>query len=469
MNSILAGKYMDDTLQTQINEEQRSMNQRSLFFLWFGSNLTVADFALGVLVESYGMSVFYTLLALVIANSGGGALVAVMSYLGPKTGLGQMEISKRSLGTGGGKIFSLLQFMNTVGWLSVNLIISARALQFVLTDQHSTNHIFMGLDLMELLSLFLVMLFISLTVVYGHKTVKSFEKIMSVVLGIMFLFLSISIIISPSRFISAYSGNFSIVAFTSVIMLSFSYIMSWAPYAADYSRYIPGGKNKQMAALIFTLLGSGIASFLVEVIGFYVGIDLNLDGIFTNSLFVPLLGGVWFIGSITLFLGGLSANALNIYSNLMSIRALGFKAARKYIIFIVGALTIIMGLLFYSDFSSYFEGFLYVLDYWITPWIGVMIGEYFIGRRTEIFKGKINLNPIIAYVFSITLSIPFMDTIQYYFNLNIPFYAITFGVDYSYLISFVLAILLTSIFESKIDLNGRVGKITPKSDTSGMK
>ena len=41
--------------------------------------------------------------------------------------VGIMEISKKSFGKGGGKIFSLLQFMNTIGWLSVNLIISPRS------------------------------------------------------------------------------------------------------------------------------------------------------------------------------------------------------------------------------------------------------------------------------------------------------------------------------------------------------
>ncbi len=134
----------------------------------------------------------------------------------------------------------------------------------------------------------------------------------------------------------------------------------------------------------------------------------------------------------------------------MSIRSLGFKNGRNYIILAIGVLTVSMGFIFYNTFSSYFEGFLYVLDYWITPWIGVMIAEFFLVRRKESFNSNINWNPIIAYLLSIIISIPFMDTIQYYFGIHIPFYSATSGVDFSYVISFFISIILTYVFETKI-------------------
>ncbi len=440
----------DETLLGTLETGQRTMKPNALFYLWFGSNLTVADFALGVLVESYGLTVYYTILALLIANIFGGLLVAFMSHLGPTSGMGQMEISKKSFGKGGGKIFSLLQFMNTIGWLSVNLIISSRALQFILSSQDSYSPSFLGINLLEVISLIIVMILIVVTIIFGHKSIKTFEKLMSVILGVLFVILTYSIIVSPSRYISDYTGTFSLISFASIIMLSFSYIMSWGPYAADYSRYIQKSQYSSLKAFIYTFAGTALASFLVELIGFYVGVDLGLSGIFSNHLFIPLLGGFWILGSLTLFLGGLAANSLNLYSNLMSIRSLGFKNGRNYIILAIGVLTVSMGFIFYNTFSSYFEGFLYVLDYWITPWIGVMIAEFFLVRRKESFNSNINWNPIIAYLLSIIISIPFMDTIQYYFGIHIPFYSATSGVDFSYVISFFISIILTYVFETKI-------------------
>ena len=440
----------DDTLQGTLEATQRTMRPNSLFYLWFGSNLTVADFALGVLVESYDLTIYYTILALLIANIFGGLLVAFMSHLGPSSGMGQMEISKRSFGSGGGKIFSLLQFMNTIGWLSVNLIISSRALQFILSSRGSYNPTFMGLNLMEVGSLVIVMALIVITIMFGHRSVKSFEKLMSAILGFLFIVLAYSIVVNPTTFISSYTGTFSIISFASIIMLSFSYIMSWGPYAADYSRYLQNSRLSSTKAFIYTFVGTSLASFLVELIGFYVGIDLNLSGIFSNRLFIPLLGGFWVVGSITLFLGGLAANSLNLYSNLMSIRSLGFKNKKNYIILAIGILTVSLGFIFYNTFSSYFEGFLYVLDYWITPWIGVMIAEFFLVKRQEKFSSSVNWTPILSYLLSIAVSIPFMDTIQYYFGIYIPFYSATSGIDYSYIISFFISIALTYVLETRV-------------------
>lgn len=96
----------DETLLGTLETGQRTMKPNALFYLWFGSNLTVADFALGVLVESYGLTVYYTILALLIANIFGGLLVAFMSHLGPTSGMGQMEISKNLLERGWKNIFS---------------------------------------------------------------------------------------------------------------------------------------------------------------------------------------------------------------------------------------------------------------------------------------------------------------------------------------------------------------------------
>jgi NCS1 family nucleobase:cation symporter-1 len=440
-------KYTDETLSDRVDDNRRDSKHNSLFYLWFGSNLTVADFALGVLVEYYGLTIFYTIIALLIANIFGGLLVGIMSYLGPSTGMGQMEISKKSFGSKGGRVFSSLQFLNTIGWLSVNLIISARALQFILSYKDSFTPNIDGVSIIEIISLAIVMILIAMTIIYGHKSIKSFEKVMSYVLGFLFLVLAISLVLGGSQVISIYNGNFNLIAFASVIMLSFSYIMSWGPYAADYSRYMPTGRKSSFKALMYTFVGSALASFLVELIGFFIGIDLSLSGVFSNDLFIALLGSFWVLGSITLFLGGLSANALNIYSNLMSIRSLGFKNSRKLIMLLIGILTIFLGYLFYNNFSTYYEGFLYVLDYWITPWLGVMIAEFFIVKRKYAFSGKLNWSPLMAYLLSIVISIPFMDTIQYYFNISIPFYNLTGGVDLSYIVSFFSAMFLTYLFE----------------------
>ncbi|MCL4345037.1 MAG: cytosine permease [Candidatus Thermoplasmatota archaeon] len=435
----------DDTMTQSVEPSQRTVNPKALFYLWFGSNLTVADFVLGVLVESFGLSFYYTIFSLLIANLFGGALVGIMAYLGPESGKGQMDISKGIFGESGGRGFSGLQFLNTIGWLTVNLIISARALRFMITGgaaiSPSEAYILEGLTLAATMAVIII------TVIYGHKSIKLFEKAMSVVLGILFLVIIVFILRSGINVAPYEAYPFSIINFTAIFMLAFSYIMSWGPYASDYSRYVKIGALNPRRAAIWTMAGVTIASFGVEMIGYLFAISLDLNGVFSNSMFVSSLGIFWILGSITIFLGGVAANSINLYSNMMSVRSLGFRAGRKIIVPGIAVTAIILGAVFFNTFSDYFEGFLYVLDYWITPWLGVMIAEYFFVRRKEFLAGRINWSPVMAYLLGIAVSIPFMDTIQYYFGIPIPLYGITGGSDISYFISFVAAFMFTLILE----------------------
>ena len=119
----------DETLLDITSETARKNRPSSLFYIWFASNLTVGDFYLGVVLEDYNALPFiYMVIILALANIAGGLLIGIMSYYGPVYGKGQMEVSKDFFGITGGRIFSVLQFVNTIGWLTVNLIIAATSL-----------------------------------------------------------------------------------------------------------------------------------------------------------------------------------------------------------------------------------------------------------------------------------------------------------------------------------------------------
>ncbi|MGP6220686.1 purine-cytosine permease family protein [Caldiplasma sukawensis] len=458
MTEINSGS--DETLFNEINAEGRKLLPSSQFYLWFGSNLTVADLFLGVYVQSLGLGFNYTLIAFLIANVLGGVLVGFMSYLGPKYGRGQMYLTRNAMGKKGGIAFSLLQLLNTGGWLTVNLIISATSLAYIISLTHGIS------EAVEITSIMLTMLFLILIVAYGHNSIKKFEKIMSVLLGILFLYLLVSSFYVKGQPYSSMGGTFSTPVFAAAIMLSFSYIMSWGPYAADYSRYIPDGRKNQMGSFIWTFAGSSVASFIVEVIGFLIGYRLNLGGNFENSVFLSLLGPLWFVGSMALFLGGAAANSLNLYSNLMSIRSMGIRFSKYGIMSAVSVIVLILSYIFFYNFDTYFEGFLYVLDYWITPWLGVMICEFFILKNKDYSGINVNWPPLIAYIISILISIPFMDTVESSFGITIPFYNLTGGADISYGISFVVSIILTIVFEttfrSRFNRENKLMELTKK-------
>lgn len=428
-------KYVDESLDdiNAVPVTERNKRPSSQFFLWFGSNLTIADFALGFIPIELGLNLLYTIIALVIGTVAGGILLASMSIMGPRTGLPQMMIGRHAFGKSGGKVMSVLQWVNTTGWLTVNTIIAASALSIMVGATYGYLYVFPVIAVAGTV----------LAIVYfGHNVIHGFEKTMSVVLGILFLYLTIySVSYYSGNF---YYGTFSLIGIGTTVALSFSYIMSWGPYASDYSRYvIPGSKT------VFwdVLSGSVISTLWVEVVGALVALAIYNGNGEPASMLGSMLGKFADIGLIALILGGFAANSLNLYSNSISLKSAGVGISRRSILIIITVLSVILGVYGYSSFYSYYEDFLYVLDYWITPWLGIMIADYLLskGNMLHISEGY-DRRTFIAYLLPIALSIPFMHPVS---QLEGPLSALLGGVDISYFISFGLSMLFFYLLRRK--------------------
>lgn len=418
--------------EVHIPESGRTEKEISTFYLWFASNLTIADFALGFIPISLGMSIMDSFIALLIGNVLGGLLLAVMSSMGPRAGLPQMVIGMKAMGRLPGRILSVLQWSNTGGWLTVNIVIAS----FALTTAFS------GLNYVVSIAMSVVV--VAIAAFLGGKAIHRFERIMSFVLGIMFAFLTI-FSLSRMDLISSYTSSPVIspyAAFGITLAVSFSYLMSWSPYASDYSRYV-SSKGSVKKVFGYTFIGGAVASFWLEMAGVLVAIiSGSPSGNPAGDLF-SILGGFGIIGMIALFLGGLSANSLNLYSNSVSLKAAGVKMKRTNLVIIVSIIVFAVSIAGYERFYNFYETFLLILDYWITPWIGVVAADFFIINRGSKFDLssilKVNRKGVIAYILGIAVSIPFMAPPV---NFIGPVARMLGGVDISYFVSLVVTVLI---------------------------
>lgn len=435
------GKNSDAELygEVKIPESGRTEKEISSFYLWFASNLTIADFALGFIPISFGMSILDSFIALLIGNVLGGALLALMSSMGPRAGLPQMVIGMKSMGRNPGRVLSVLQWSNTGGWLTVNIVIAS----FALTTAFS------GLN--YIISIGLSVVVVAIAAFLGGKAIHRFERIMSFVLGIMFAFLTIYSLTKMDA-ISSYSASpsFSVyAAFGITIAVSFSYLMSWSPYASDYSRYV-SSKGSSRKVFAYTFIGGAVASFWLEAAGVLVAIISGSPaGNPAGDLF-SILGVFGTFGMLALFLGGLSANSLNLYSNSVSLKAAGVRLKRTTLVIIVSVIVMAISIIGYGSFYNFYETFLLILDYWITPWIGVVVADFFIVNRGRNFDSlpmrSVNGKGVIAYVVAILVSVPFMAPPV---NFIGPIAAALGGVDISYFVSFAVAVLLYVILSGR--------------------
>ena len=416
-----------------IPEDQRHGSPGRVFTLWFAANLTIADYVIGVLcVLAFHMTVLQSLPVLAIGNVAGGLLLGLSAAMGPKLGFPQMFSSRAVFGRRGNYVLGAANWISTVGWFTVNTILGAEAI----------NAIDPGLGFLPAAaSLAALQVVIA---IYGYDFIHLFEKVMSMVLGLLFLgvfFICMMKLGEALAFLPAGAQQVPSLGSVGVVLaVSFSYIMSWSPYASDYSRYLPPSTSARRVTL-FALVGGALASFAIEVLGTMVGsITQSFD--YFGSL-KALAGGFGIPAVIAIILGAMAANALNIYTNSLSALVLDIRTKRWLTVVAGGLVGFALAVVGGANFESFFENFLLTLDYWITPWLGMILVDFFILRRTAV-EDCLNardwdVGALAIYTASILVSVPFMvPPVQVPWPIG-SFAGAFGGADFSFYISFAVA------------------------------
>jgi nucleobase:cation symporter-1, NCS1 family len=393
-----------------VDDEKRHGRPFNTFTLWFGANLTIADFALGSLF--FGLPFSSIIVAIIVGNILGGLLLGLMASMGPTFGYPQMMISRAVMGRGGNVPFALANWISTIGWFTVNIILGGYALSLAF-----------GLPF-SVAAAIMVVIDVALAT-YGHDIIHTFEKVMSVVLAFMFGAITIIAYFRMGGNFSAYqaSASFGVYFWALVVAVIFSYLMSWSPYASDYSRYLPRSTSK-LKLMAFTAAGGAIASAWAEVAGFFVFVGANNPSLNIVSALATVSGGYSTFALLTIVLGAVAADALNLYTNSL------FALAGS------------------SNFGTFYQDFLLTLDYWITPWIGVMAGAFFVKK---VVSGVESAPPFIktglgAYVLGLLISVPFMNLASYGISYVGPIANLLGGADVSYFVGALAAFLVYALF-----------------------
>ena len=412
-----------------VEDEKRHGRPFSAFTLWFGANLTIADFALGSLFYVFGLPFSSILAAVIVGNVLGGLLLGLMASMGPAFGYPQMMISRAVMGRTGNVPFALANWISSVGWFTVNIILGGFALQLAF-----------GLPFFVAAAI-IVVVDVALAT-YGHDIIHSFEKVMSVVLGLMFAGMTVLAYSKMGANFSAYeaSSSFNLYFWALVLAVVFSYLMSWSPYASDYSRYLPRTTSRwKLVAL--TTAGGAIASAWAEVAGFFVVVGANDPHLTIISALAAVSGGYSAFTLLAIVLGAVAADALNLYTNSLSALVLYKKAGRVQTVFLAGIVGFVFALAGSTNFQGFYENFLLTLDYWITPWIGVMVGAFFVKKITS---GVESAPPFLktglgAYLVGLLASVPFMNLSPYGLKYVGPIASLIGGADVSYFVGAMAA------------------------------
>lgn len=402
---------------------ERHGSPRSQFTLWLGSNLTIADFALGFFPVSLGLSWYWSVAALLIGNALGALVVALCAAMGPQAGQPQMMISRHWFGKTAGMLPAFLNYLSTIGWFSVNNILGAYGLRLLAP----------GLAFWQAALLLVVIQ--GLLAVFGHNLIHLYERVMSIVLALVFAAVSVLLLTrtaTPAAFHPVHTALWVPVAL--VVAAAFSYLGSWAPYASDYSRYLPPSTSpRRIGRAAFG--GGFLASLWLELVG--VGVA-RAAGASTNPIaglahVTTILGPV---AVIAIILGGTAADALNLYSNALNAGALHIRLPRWVLAIIASLIGLGLSLLGSGSFEQYYNNFLLLLGYWLTPWLGVMLVGWYTQRHQPLRVAPDIAWPALAsFLIGLAASVPFMSSALY----TGPIARALHGADLTFYVGFVVA------------------------------
>jgi NCS1 nucleoside transporter family len=376
---VREGTYGDKVIAVEpggaefIPLNERHGRPLQLFWTWTSPNMEFATVFVGLLGILLGLSFWATFLAIVIGTALGSITQGILSASGPQYGVPQMVLSRRGFGYWGNALpAGINSVVAGIGWFAVNSVSGALAL-------NALTHLPEVLCLLIVVALQLAVAFL------GHNLIHAFERYAFPVLVIIFL------IASAWTLSKAHPGATHQTipgAFLIELGATFGYAVGWNPYASDYTRYFKPDADKKAIAF-WAGLGLLLSCVLLETVGAAAG---TIAGVVSNANPTAGWTGIFptWLRDLTLLaivIGGIAANALNIYSGAISFTAIGFKlplAARRAIVALgFGAVGFFVGWAGLHNAGSDYNNFLLIIAYWIAPWLAVMFCDMYLRRRQD--------------------------------------------------------------------------------------
>ncbi|MCP2261166.1 nucleobase:cation symporter-1, NCS1 family [Streptoalloteichus tenebrarius] len=399
-----------------VPESERHGHPSSLFSLWFAANMQITAAVTGALTVVVGLHPLWALVAVVAGNALGGAPMALHAAQGPRLGVPQMIQSRAQFGVFGAALPLVLVVVMYLGFFASGSVLGGQAVSGV-----TGLPVDVGIVLYAGLS--------ALFAIVGYRLIHRFGWVASALSVVVFVYLSVRLVTTQDVGAVLAAPHLDLPAFLLALSLTASWQLTFGPYVADTSRYLPSATSVRAAfwwtyggtvlgavwAMSFGALAYAVAggAFKGREVAYIVGLG-------PEFLVVPLL--------LAIALGKFTVNVLNIYGGYMSMattltaftrRVALSRAARISYVLIVAALGATVGVLGRGDFLRNFVLFLEFLLYFLTPWSAINLVDFYAVRKerydfTAIYDpdgvyGRWCVPALVAYALGVLVQIPFAN------------------------------------------------------------
>ncbi|MCL6442263.1 MAG: cytosine permease [Alicyclobacillus sp.] len=400
-----------------IPDAERHGSVRNLFAIWFAANMQMTTLVTGGLAVEFGLNLFWSVVAILVGSLIGTFFMASHSAQGPKLGIPQMIQSRAQFGVMGACLPIVIVILMYIGFYAGGAVLGAQALSGITSMSVTWSLIILGL------ATFIV-------AVFGYDLIHSMQRYLTIFFFIIFVAVTVKVFTLPLPAGSWSPANFRPAEFLLAVSVVATYQLTYAPYVADYSRYLP--RNTSIAKTFhYTYWGSVIGVVWMMLLGVMLTASISHYLENASQNLGGLFGSLSYVIYIAIVLGILGVNVLNLYGGFMSITTTAEVFApirvtpkvRFGLVLLVAVLSTALAIWGQGNFLENFTNFLLLLMYFMVPWTAINLTDFYLIRRgnyvvEDIFNpngqyGRFNWIALAAYLIAVGCQFPFINTTIY--------------------------------------------------------
>ncbi|MEU4359246.1 purine-cytosine permease family protein [Streptomyces virginiae] len=387
---------------------------------WFSGNFVLTTLVIGFIGPSTGLSVGWSVAAVVLGACFGTFFMAVHANQGPRMGLPQMIQSRAQFGVRGAVVPFAAVVLVYVGFNVFNVILAADGLGRVIAGGPRFWY-----PVLSVVSVVLALV--------GHDLIHAVQRALTWILIAVFGVLTAGTVILwwdlPA---AAPAASSPWTSFLATFAAAAGYQISYAVYVSDYSRYLPVDADARRV-IWWTYAGAAGSAVWLMSLGAFLGSRLPGTDAVTGLLqagneIAPGFGPVVVLVSAFALISIMGVNTygamLTTVSGLDAFRQeQPTSRLRAAVVITIGAVVLVAALSLPHNYLNSFNTFILLMLYFLVPWTAVNLVDFYLIRKgryvlRDIFDdqgiyGRWSWRGLASYFIGLAAMIPFISTSYY--------------------------------------------------------
>lgn len=370
-----------------IPKKARHQNAWDMFATWVGANANNGTWYIGGVIAACGFLTAST--TMFISGILSYILMGFAGFIGFKTGLPAMTITRASFGLRGSFFTSLVNILQFIGWAAVNTFIASISVSYIMTNVFNWpaygkpggfKGVVLGILIMSILHI--------LSTSLGEHSVHLFERIGIVLVFVVVVWETIVVFqhISLSRII-AWKPSVSIKMTSGQsldILVPFNF--AWVTAISDFTRF----SKKKSDATWIPFLGANLGLFWFTLVGIIstIATAITLHSFDANNSDPSTIAsklGLGILAMLVIVITSTTANAVNLMSAGSALNNIvkKFSLTSCSILVTLAAIVVTFIPVFFSNLLNLFTDFLNGIGMFLGPEIAIFLVDFYILHKQK--------------------------------------------------------------------------------------